>query len=775
MKKVPYRPAWLLVGAVVLALGVAVAGGAAVWNSVYRASPLTLGWLTTLNPFGSSDQSIEIAVALPLTGAFGPVGQGTLEGIQMAVDEANVGGLPPIKLTVYDDKSSDDEAKAVAGKIVASRATLVLGPALSTASVAAGPIYAQAGLASLPPTATSDVITQNPTTFRVLFANSEEGQTLATYLIRALGSRRARVLVVDSTYGQTLQQGFRQTATRLGIDAQYDTFKNADEAQQLAKRVASESPKDPIVLLTLNSDAARILPILKRAGVAGPFLGGDSLGDQVMSDLVANLPEERQTPGYFTENLYAVTPITLDSANAEILNLVQRFRARFGHDPIWRSTAGYDAARLAIAAVRSAAPTTNPAADRRAVRTAVVDFLLSLNSPVATQPGLLGPFWFDETRGRREPIRMGRFYHGRFQSAPLQIVPVAAPEKADLASGAVFEVTPGSYGRLQRVVYTGVYVREVGRVDPPSSTFSADFYLWLRYAPVAPGSPDPTDLRFINLVSGGFDRAAVIDHHINAEGEEYGLWRVQGVFRTDFDLRRYPFDRQNLRILFAHTTAPADQIVYVLDDQTTANQPAAAPTANASGGPTGAATSGIVAPDAYRTLVQWQPRQVSVARNDLVTPSATENSGRAAADSQREISTVLVTVEVGRVLQATLVKTLLPLLALALILLAGLYLPTLLVVEKLSLALLAALAGAVLLYLVRAQVGAVAYPVAADYVFYVFFGLALITCISALAVPRLRVIGQVTAAVVVERGTRILLMVALMASLVAVFVLTARR
>ena len=95
VKKVPYRPAWLLVGAVVLALGVAVAGGAAVWNSVYRTSPLTLGWLTTLNPFGSSDQSIEIAVALPLTGAFGPVGQGTLEGIQMAVDEANVGGLPP--------------------------------------------------------------------------------------------------------------------------------------------------------------------------------------------------------------------------------------------------------------------------------------------------------------------------------------------------------------------------------------------------------------------------------------------------------------------------------------------------------------------------------------------------------------------------------------------------------------------------------------------------------------------------------------------------------
>ena len=45
----------------------------------------------------------------------------------------------------------------------------------------------------------------------------------------------------------------------------------------------------------------------------------------------------------------------LDSANADILDFATRFRARFGHDPIWMSVAGYDAARLAVTALRAVA------------------------------------------------------------------------------------------------------------------------------------------------------------------------------------------------------------------------------------------------------------------------------------------------------------------------------------------------------------------------------------------------------------------------------------
>jgi hypothetical protein len=56
----------------------------------------------------------------------------------------------------------------------------VIVPSFSTQCLAAGPVYAAAGMVSLPPSATADAITENATTFRVVFKNSEQGETSPT-------------------------------------------------------------------------------------------------------------------------------------------------------------------------------------------------------------------------------------------------------------------------------------------------------------------------------------------------------------------------------------------------------------------------------------------------------------------------------------------------------------------------------------------------------------------------------------------------------------------
>jgi branched-chain amino acid transport system substrate-binding protein len=143
-------------------------------------------------------REIKIAVALSLSGAEAPYGRPVLEGIELAVEETNAAGDGPrIALTTYDDEGTAEGAQRVAGSIVASQAALVLGPAFSFLALAAGPVYAAAGLAVLPTTATADSITRNPTTFRVIFKNSAQGELLATYLSRVLGLRRAAMIAVD--------------------------------------------------------------------------------------------------------------------------------------------------------------------------------------------------------------------------------------------------------------------------------------------------------------------------------------------------------------------------------------------------------------------------------------------------------------------------------------------------------------------------------------------------------------------------------------------------
>jgi branched-chain amino acid transport system substrate-binding protein len=134
----------------------------------------------------------------------------------------------------------------------------------------------------------------------------------------------------------------------------------------------------------------------------------------------------------------------------------------------------------------------------------------------------------------------------------------------DIASGAWFQTGSLGYGRLQRVA--GVFINEIPRVDLTRSSFGADFYLWLRYAKDAdPGIADPTDINFPNLMGGGFDHAHPAEQGRLPAGTEYRLWRVQGEFHNDFDLHRFPFDRQTLALSFFYSRAAADEIVYAID------------------------------------------------------------------------------------------------------------------------------------------------------------------------------------------------------------------
>ncbi len=468
----------------------------------------------------------------------------------------------------YDDEGTTEGAQRVAGSIVASQASLVLGPAFSFLTLAAGPVYAAAGLAVLPTTATADSITRNPTTFRVIFKNSAQGELLATYLSRVLGLRYAAVIAVDDGYGRTLQAGFESAANRLGIAADYFFFKTPADADQAVQSAAADPSRPAVALMMLDADAARILTMLRRLGVKAPVLGGDALGDEIISERLAAEPEEQRQRGSLTDGLYAISPMILDSANAETLAFAARFRARFGHDPLWQSVTGCDAARLAIAAARAAAAQA-ATAEPASMRAAVLGFLRSLTSPLQAVPGLLGPIWFDQDRGREQAIRIGRFNAGRFESAPLQIVPVTLPAAAELASGAVFEMQPRRFARLQRVVYTGAFLNDVPHIDISRSSFGADFYVWLRFARNAePDSPDPSDIAFPNMLSGRFAPRGAAESVAMADGTGYRLWRVQGEFRTDFDLHAFPFDRQDLQLRFFNARASSERIIYALDRRT---------------------------------------------------------------------------------------------------------------------------------------------------------------------------------------------------------------
>jgi hypothetical protein len=510
-------------------------------------------------------------------------------------------------------------------------------------------------------------------------------------------------------------------------------------------------------------DAVSVLKILRRQGYRGIILGTATMARASFGGLFADEPEERATRGFFTDGIYAASPMILDSANAETLAFAERFHRQFGRDPAWESVQSYDGARLAIAAIR-ASPLQG---DRVARRGAILAYLTALDSPARAMPGLVGPIWFTPERIRHQAIRIGHFKGGLFESAPLQIVPVAHPDPAELVSGAVFETAADRYARLQRVVYTGIFVNEIHRLDLPQSLFEADFYLWFRFARDAGSeAADPTDITFPNLVSSAFDRRTPAEEVDMADGTAYRLWRVQGAFRNDYDMHRFPFDRQTLALSFFNAQAAADRIIYVLDRRTMAGDGTTPP--NIAGAPAqaGGALAAAAAPapveakaqvseNAFHNLTQWEARSAGQRRENLVTASALGDLRRVAVESYRELSGFIVTAVFERRALATLVKTMLPLLVMTLILYASLFFPVALVKEKVTVAITGALSGAVLLAAINSQLGGLGYIMAVEYAFYVFFGLSVLCVTSVLAAERLRAAGRPAAAGFSERIARI--------------------
>jgi branched-chain amino acid transport system substrate-binding protein len=777
-------------------------------RSVARSYSRFVGWLVAGgvgvlfaiagSAASAQQQSAKIAVALSLTGANASLGKPELDGIRLAVEEANATNEgPAVELAVYDDTSNVDAGKKLAHEIGAGDALLVLGPATTLMALETGRIYSDAGIVNIGPTTTGDEVTEPPNFFRAVASTGDSGETLARYLRYVLGGRRATVIFKDDGYGRSAADGFLRAAPRAGVSADYKSFSTVQEAEDAAREAAADPANPAIIIAAYDKDTVPVLTILRRQGARGPILGTLTMSDEGYPALFADQPEERQKPGFFTDGVYASTPMILDSSNAETLAFADRFRARFAYEPQFYSAQGYESARLALAAVRATG-----ASDLKQRRAAIRAYLASLNSPTSGIPGLNGPLWFNAERGRDQPLRIGRFQNTVFVSAPVQLVPVRDADPAEIASGAVVDLGRGpvmrgqfasardtdpvmtsaatasgpadpGHGplmRRQQVVYTGMYVNEISRMDIAPSTFTADFYLWMRFARGSGAADgDPTDIRFPTLVRGSFDAKRPVAQGNLDDGTTYRLWQVTGEFKNDFDLHHYPADHQTLVARFYNSGAASDRIVYVQDRLSSGTSSWVSPgtasgtvtpvsavgsAAAAMTAPASDASGSPVAPEAFRNLSQWAPLRVHEGRDILVTQSALGDPRLVGLERIRELSGFSFTTEVSRRVISTLTKTLLPLGLMALIMYASLYFPVALVKEKITVAITGALSGAVLLAAINSQLGNVGYVIALEYGFYVYFTLCLLCIVGVLAAERLRATGRNAVAFGVERWAR---------------------
>jgi branched-chain amino acid transport system substrate-binding protein len=694
----------------------------------------------------SHPSPIRIAFANSLTGPSAPAGTESLMATQLAIDEVNAkGGVNgrPIELVLFDDASDPAVARANAQAIADSPCVAVLGHYLSSASLAAAPTYKDARISALTGGAAADDLTSgNEYYFRALSPISAQARSVAEHLRAVMKEPKVRLVHTPDSYGKSFARGFAaayptEQLRVFGLDVAPGRIGSMDEALD----AAAQEPGPGVIVIGAAADyIADIVKALRRRGIKGTIITTQGAARESYLKNFVNEPEEKTRPGFFSENLYAASSLIFDSAGVAAQVFAADYTARAGTSPSWVGGGAYDAARLMIDALKRAAVqnrSDSKVVDRDRVRVA----LAAIDSPKSAVVGLTGRLYFSANRDIPRPIRLGFFHYGRFVTAPLQLMRIDQPDGIDLAAerekGHVATFGNRHYW-IQHVVYTGIDIVRLNRIDVKQGTFNIDFYLWMRFA----GDDDgQTQVQFPALLDAGtFDPARPLQIG-QEDGLNYRLYRINGDFKARYELHNYPFDTQQLLLYFRNTQRRQELVTYVIDrfGLRLADE-----------------RSSLVEDGAYSGLELWRFVRLRYFVDSLSSGSTLGKAALFDSGLKTEFAGFDTVIVLRRSSAVFILKNLLPLFLLALVVFATLFFPETLFRERVTIPVTAILTSAVLLLAVDNQLGDVGYTVAIEKIFYVFFALCLMTMLSGFSHERLRHAGRKHLCAVIDRIAQVL-------------------
>ena len=300
-----------------------------------------------------------VGVILPLSGVHQPFGERVLQGIQLAIKEAEVPGkIPLISLAIRDSKGSPLEAeKAVEELATKEKVIAIIGPLLSNTAEKAAKKAQQMKV----PLLTFSQKELSPGKIDFLFQNSltpsDQVQTLVDFTIKELELRTYAVFYPNSPYGLYFKNLFVQEVSRRGgkisgvVVYQEDQtdfsqeikgfFKIETLQKSDAKRKKEDEFKplhsvDGIFIPDTHDRVAMILSQMAYYDVKGTFLGTHSW----------NGPGLISIAGKAAEGAIFVDTFFKRDASPLVARFVQEFRKTYQRDPEILEALGYDGAKL---------------------------------------------------------------------------------------------------------------------------------------------------------------------------------------------------------------------------------------------------------------------------------------------------------------------------------------------------------------------------------------------------------------------------------------------
>ncbi|OQY26701.1 MAG: hypothetical protein B6244_12765 [Candidatus Cloacimonetes bacterium 4572_55] len=516
---------------------------------------------------------LHIALVGPLSGKGIREGRSLKKAVELYLSHANSSGGAhgrEIVLDVYDNQDNQELAKEQALEIARqNRALAVIGHGLSSCSISAGEVYKEIGVPAITPTSTNIYLTKNnPWYFRAIFDDNLQSRFLAYYVKAALRPQYVTIIQENKPYGSGLASVFKNTVTGLDVPVRGRHIFNVDDEnlnQSLIDIVDKIQPADSsgvIFLATHIDEGSKLIKLIKDAGIDNPILTPDNFNSWRLLDSFSMYPKEKHHPGFYTDNLYVVSPLIYDSANEKARRFRELYRNTYGEEPDWRSAFAYDAAMLVVEAIRMSDIDGNPntvTRDREKIR----DTLAGINNIDIAIEGATGYNYFNQNGDAPKPITIGVYKNknvipSRTQLQSIRDINEILDLDIMLKKRHIVSVDT-SYMYKTDVVYTGLEMDEIRDLNLDEMTCELDMRIWFRYQ----GDLPIKNIKFLNAPEP-IDLGDPIYQEDNGS-LHYRLYRIKDKFQIDFLPDRYAFRQNMVGISFRHLNLTHNNLIYVVD------------------------------------------------------------------------------------------------------------------------------------------------------------------------------------------------------------------
>lgn len=351
-----------------------------------------------------SDKKIKIGAVYSQTGNIAPYGQKAIQGLKLALDEAN-SEETLFELVLEDAKSTPKDAVSAFNKLMLSDVSIVIGPESSGLAMAVAPIAKKKEVVLFAPTVASKDF---PSSSKWAFRNWPRAELLtkkmADYLNDDQSISRVALMYINNDMGNSYANSFKPQYTGLGGEIAIEESYNPDETSFKSALLRIKEANVDALYLIGQIEMGQVIKQMHEIGMGElPVYSGIGIEDPKVIEIAGSLA-----------NGIIYTAPYFERETKKGQEYAEAFSNKYGAESDIFAASTYDATRIIIDILKKGK--TSPEEIREALL------------KVENYPGITGLITIEENGDVNKSIAVKEVVNGEFvtKAAKMEPQPVGA-------------------------------------------------------------------------------------------------------------------------------------------------------------------------------------------------------------------------------------------------------------------------------------------------------------------------------------------------------------